>query len=152
MNFQVKGNIFGRLLGMVAGGILLVSAHAADNTPAVPVPRDVLVYKDGDRVQGKLIKKEDGFFIFHSDRFGDLRVPETDAVFVPAEKAIGAVATAPAPAPAMKASTPDVPANAGGKSEAAGTGVALGNVLPLGADGQGAEFLRAVAWQVRVFR
>ena len=92
---------------MVAGLLLVGSAaHAADPTPAVPVARDVLVYKDGDRVQGKLLKKEDGFFIFHSDRFGDLRVPETDAVFVPAEKAVGAVATAPAPSPPRKRRPP----------------------------------------------
>lgn len=40
---------------------------------------DTLVYADGDSVQGKLISQADGFIVFQSNRFGQLRVPVTEA-------------------------------------------------------------------------
>lgn len=48
--------------------------------------RDTLVYKDGDRVHGALVSKQDDMIVFKSDRFGELRVPSTDAVVIMAEK------------------------------------------------------------------
>ena len=35
----------------------------------------MLVYKDGDRVQGRLLRQEDNILVFQSDRFGVLQVP-----------------------------------------------------------------------------
>ncbi len=47
--------------------------------------RDVLVYKDGDRVQGRLIEKTDRIIVFDSDRFGVQRVLVENAVVIRAE-------------------------------------------------------------------
>jgi len=48
-------------------------------------PRDTLVYKDGDRIQGRLIDKTDKIIVFDSDRFGTLRVLVENAVIIKAE-------------------------------------------------------------------
>lgn len=40
---------------------------------------DVLVYNDGDRVQGRLLAREGDTLVFRSPRFGDLRVPAATA-------------------------------------------------------------------------
>ena len=56
--------------------------------------RDVLVYKDGDRVQGRLIEKTDKIIVFESDRFGILRVLVENAVIIRAEQAAAAAAAA----------------------------------------------------------
>ena len=40
---------------------------------------DMLIFKDGDRVQGTFVRKENGKIIFQSPRFGNLSVPEGDA-------------------------------------------------------------------------
>lgn len=47
-----------------------------------PPTRDTLVYKDGDRIQGTLMPEEQGVIVFKSDRFGEVRVPATDAVVI----------------------------------------------------------------------
>lgn len=60
-------------------------------------PRDTLVYKDGDRVQGRLIDKTDKIIVFESDRFGVLRVLVGNAVVLKAEPA-----EKPSPATAAK--------------------------------------------------
>lgn len=53
---------------------------------AAPVKsRDILVYKDGDRIHGALVENAGGTIVFKSDRFGELRVPSSDAVVIPAE-------------------------------------------------------------------
>jgi hypothetical protein len=62
-----------------AGG----AAEPEDNS------RDTLVYKDGDRVLGRLIEKTDKIIVFASDRFGNLRVLVTDAVVIKAEAQVG---------------------------------------------------------------
>ncbi|WP_438481422.1 DUF481 domain-containing protein [Oleiharenicola lentus] len=80
--------------------------------------RDVLVFKDGDRVQGKLVAKEGETLVFQSDRFGELRVSATGAVVIkaekPAETAVAGAKLAPAkkPAPAAKEPPPVVPVSA----------------------------------------
>jgi hypothetical protein len=87
---HVSGTLIG--LGLVtiasaAGPTADGSAtHAAAASAPLVVPRDTLVYKDGDRVFGKLIGKDGDIIVFKSDRFGELRVPSADAVVVPAEK------------------------------------------------------------------
>jgi len=37
-------------------------------------PREVLVFADADRVQGRLIGRDGGFLVFQSKRFGERRV------------------------------------------------------------------------------
>ena len=78
--------------------------------PAAPA-RDVLVYKDGDRVQGRLVGRKDGLIVFQSERFGELRVPVDRADVVPAK------APAAAPLAGAPAAEP-VPAVSNGESAA----------------------------------
>lgn len=83
--------------GLLTAGILAATAAAAE---AEGNPRDTLVYKDGDRVQGTLLRRDAGVLVFKSDRFGELRVPAAEAVVIAAEKPAEAlVANAPAGAP-----------------------------------------------------
>jgi hypothetical protein len=56
------------LLLFLLGWMLALSAKA-----------DVLVFTDGDRVQGTFVRRENGKIIFQSLRFGNLSVPEADA-------------------------------------------------------------------------
>ena len=79
---------------------------------------DTLVYADGDAVQGTLISQEDGLIVFASNRFGELRVPTSQATVERGEKPsrsvdsqITAGTTAPKPpsdddAPATSARSP----------------------------------------------
>lgn len=68
-------------VGMVA--IFSNGANAVENETT---QRDALVYKDGDRVQGKFVERAGEVIVFKSDRFGELRVPAKDAVVMLAEK------------------------------------------------------------------
>jgi hypothetical protein len=70
---------------------------------ATPNPRDTLVYKDGDRVQGTLISQTEGTIVFKSERFGELRLPAADAVVIKAEKPVAKPADADKPAVAVAA-------------------------------------------------
>jgi len=71
--------------------------------PAAPA-RDVLVYQDGDRVQGRLVDRMDGVIVFQSERFGELRVPADQAEVVPAQAPVDTpVAATPAAEPAPAA-------------------------------------------------
>src|SRR5215207_6407537 len=92
---------------VIAGGWAASIALAA--AAEVVASRDTLVYKDGDRVQGRLIETAGGEIVFKSDRFGDLRVPAADAVVIKAEKAADATAATP-PAPVTPTPTPVTPA------------------------------------------
>jgi len=84
---------------------LLVSVcpglHAADG--AATTTRDTLAYKDGDRVQGKLIAQQGDTIVFKSDRFGELRVPASDAVVIKGEKSAPAAGEAAAVATHVEA-------------------------------------------------
>jgi hypothetical protein len=63
--------------------------------------RDALVYKDGDRLHGQLLRQEGNMLIFKSDRFGEQRVPADLAVVIKGEKGAPApVASAKVPIPA----------------------------------------------------
>lgn len=92
----------GNFIGPLVLGLLLlgVSGRATESEPAV---RDVLVYRDGDRVQGRLVEQADNILVFQSDRFGLLRVPVESAVVIKGEKPAG---------PAIAASPPLVPVTA----------------------------------------
>lgn len=75
----------------------LVVGCAAE--PAAAAGRDMLVYQDGDRVQGRLIGRKDGVIVFQSERFGELRLPADKADVVPAKVPVAATPEAePAPA------------------------------------------------------
>lgn len=73
----------GRVLVFVGWMWAALAVHASDE---VSSNRDTLVYKDGDRVQGALLTRQNDIIVFKSDRFGELRVPAADAVVIMAEK------------------------------------------------------------------
>jgi hypothetical protein len=81
-------------LGLGFAGAALVQAAE------VPAPaREVLVYKDGDRVQGRLVERTANTVVFQSDRFGLLRVPAAGVEIIPVVPA-GPASAKPAAAPA----------------------------------------------------
>lgn len=99
---------------MMAGWLGSV-APAADKTEPTPATRDALVYKDGDRVHGKLVERTGKEIVFQSDRFGTVRVPAADVVVILGEKAAKPaapkpVAAAPATAVAKTEKQNDKPA------------------------------------------
>ncbi|MDB6113434.1 MAG: hypothetical protein JWQ83_73 [Lacunisphaera sp.] len=87
---------------LLAGLLALALVPFARAQPADGDPRDVLVYKDGDRVQGKLIEKKGEVLVFQSDRFGELRVAADHAVVIKAEKSTAA-SPPPTASPVVKA-------------------------------------------------
>jgi len=87
-------------------------ARAEEPTAAETHGRDVLVFKDGDRVQGHLVEQTPENIVFQSDRFGTLRVPAKNAVVIKSAKPAENVAsktpsrvTAPATTPAPNLQT-----------------------------------------------
>ena len=105
-----KFSRFSLLAALLCGGL---SGRAAG---AEVKPRDILVYKDGDRVLGRLVEEKDNIIVFQSDRFGELRVPAADAVIIKGEKpaepmpmsAVAGTLAAPPPAkPAGRAAKPE---------------------------------------------
>ena len=54
--------------------------RAINATP--PDPQDVLVYPDGDRIQGRLVERNDKMIVFQSNRFGLLQVPVDEATVI----------------------------------------------------------------------
>ncbi len=65
---------------MGVGLAVMLGVRAAENV-APPAP-DVLVYNDGDRVQGRLIAREGDTLVFRSLRFGELRVQMSEASII----------------------------------------------------------------------
>ena len=74
---QVVSHYLSRAVSVLLAIGAVACARAAEEV--LPVP-EVLVYRDGDRVQGRLVRREDDFWVFKSIRFGELRVPVSDAV------------------------------------------------------------------------
>ena len=94
-----------RWLGLA---LLLVAATAVGLRAAAAATqgRDMLVYKDGDRVRGTLVSDAGGTIVFKSERFGELRVPAADAVVIKSEKPAASAAVAgTATPPAAKTTT-----------------------------------------------
>ncbi len=82
--------------------VLMAFTRGGATTEAPPPVPDVLVYNDGDRVQGRLVRREGDAWIFNSPRFGELRVAIADASVVTAgaspDALPGPAETRPAPA------------------------------------------------------
>jgi hypothetical protein len=92
-------------MGLLVLGLLLICVSGRATEPELAA-RDVLVYRDGDRVQGRLVEQADNILVFQSDRFGLLRVPQESAVVIKGEKASG---TATAGTPPLVPVTTDLP-------------------------------------------
>lgn len=94
------------LLVLFSGWTGLLGAEA-DETP-----RDTLVYKDGDRVHGRLISSTPDMIVFQSDRFGRIRVGADQAVVIKAEPVVAAAppGVPPAVAPVVPPAAPGQPA------------------------------------------
>ena len=73
-------------LGLVVFVLLAFGASAQPTDEAANNARDTLVYTDGDRLHGQLIERTADTIVFKSDRFGELRVPASQAVVIKAEK------------------------------------------------------------------
>jgi hypothetical protein len=93
-------------------GVLAAGEAMEGELPA----RDVLVFKDGDRLNGQLIREEGNVLVFKSDRFGEQRVPADAAVVikgqqppVPLAEGSKAAPVAPVTVP-TPAAAPAVPA------------------------------------------
>jgi hypothetical protein len=67
--------------------------------------RDTLVYKDGDRVHGTWISTSGNVILFNSDRFGELRVSDSHAVVIKAEKPEETLPSKPPTTPAIVPAT-----------------------------------------------
>ena len=85
--------------------VLLAVARPAERTTEEGHGYDVLVYQDGDRLQGHLVEQTAEIIVFRSERFGVVRVPVANAVVIksgkPAEPGpTAAVISAPPAAPA----------------------------------------------------
>jgi len=101
LKFRLPSLIVSLLILAGPGSLRSAEVPAAlTPTPA----RDVLVYPDGDRVQGRLVERTADTLVFQSDRFGLLRVPAAGAEVIPAAKP---AASAAAPAPANGESVSD---------------------------------------------
>lgn len=89
---------------LLALGLLLSIGRAAmeGELPS----RDVLVYKDGDRLHGRLLRQEGNILVFKSDRFGEQRVPADLAVVIKGEKPAEPVAATPPVIPPVPPATP----------------------------------------------
>jgi hypothetical protein len=92
--------------------LLALVGFAAAVCLVAPASADVLVYKDGDRLQGHLVSDDGTTLVFQSPRFGELRVPVGQAK-VQREPHPKPVAAAPsantAATPAAKAAAPAAP-------------------------------------------
>jgi hypothetical protein len=80
-----------------AAGLMLavVWSLPAQSVDLPPVPH-VLVYQNGDRVQGRLLERDGDWLVFRSVHFGDLRVPAKEARVITAPVAVRqAVAAGP---------------------------------------------------------
>jgi hypothetical protein len=115
---------FRRFVSIFCVSILLAVVQAQESGPMAQNGRDVLVYKDGDRVLGKLVEQTAATIVFFSERFGTLRVPATDAVVIKSSKSPAPPATPPPAEDVAKTESPKPPASAapaaaGGKVETA---------------------------------
>ncbi len=82
---------------LILAGTAPARADDAVADPAAPKPAmDVLVYPDGDRVQGQFVERIEDDFVFQSERFGLLRVPAEGARIIFAKKPAKGVAALPA--------------------------------------------------------
>jgi len=68
------------LLGVFALSAVVLPAELA--MPMDALTEDELVYRDGDRLRGHLLSDQETEWVFHSKRFGELRVSKTDASVV----------------------------------------------------------------------
>ena len=107
---QPRVIVFSKRIFMAACLVLplVFTARAAALEDELPVP-DVLIYHDGDRVQGRLIAREGDILVFRSVRFGELRVPESEVQILTAGEAPKEIVTkvATVPVPPAVGSSPD---------------------------------------------
>jgi len=95
-------------MGLLVLGLMLIGTGGRATEPE-PAARDVLVYRDGDRVQGRLVEKAENILVFQSDRFGLLRVPQESAVVIKGEKPPGPAIAGTPPLVPVTADLPDKP-------------------------------------------
>jgi hypothetical protein len=72
----------------IAGMLLLAGMPLRAQTVDLPPVPHVLVYSNGDRVQGRLLAREGDMLVFRAVNFGDLRVPAKDVRVLTAPVAV----------------------------------------------------------------
>jgi len=103
---------------------IFVAAAIPTSLFAAPPATDVLVYKDGDRVQGRLVSDDGKTIVFRSNRFGELSVPHSQAeVIYGSIPAAAPVQTATAAAPSARST-----ANAKNEEELAEERLVIGRL------------------------
>ncbi len=96
--------------------IILVAALLSPLLHAAPPANDTLVYKDGDRILGRLVSDDGKTIVFRSNRFGELSVPHNQADIIigglppPVSQPLAAV---PPPPTAAATSSPATAENKG---------------------------------------
>lgn len=82
---------------LFCAGLLPAAAvlRAAEQAPEEPPAPHVLVYENGDRAQGRLVAREGDILVFRSLRFGELRVPASEARVITAPVAVRKALSAP---------------------------------------------------------
>ena len=102
--------IFGSWAGRLRWAVILMLAvtlgAGLEAALVTPNTRDTLVYKDGDRVQGRLVENKGDLIVFMSDRFGELRVSAAHAVVIKAEKVEPGAAVSPPTPPVIPSVLP----------------------------------------------
>lgn len=78
--------LFHRGTFVVIFSLIFAVVSAQEPGPVGQNGKDVLVYKDGDRLQGKLLEQTADTIVFSSERFGLLRVPVGTAVVIKSTK------------------------------------------------------------------
>jgi len=101
--------IVSKKMTRIAGVLLAIGACACVRAEDEVLVPDVLVYHDGDRVQGRLLRREGETLVFKSVRFGELRVPSADVTVETAGASVVMPASKTAAVPEPKAGTSGKP-------------------------------------------
>ncbi len=67
------------LLPLALFGLATMMMRAEVETPIEALSEDELIYRDGDRLRGHLVSEKESEWVFHSKRFGELRVSKNEA-------------------------------------------------------------------------
>lgn len=94
--FPSMKTLIRRLTALVLCWVLGAAALATEPDAAERPTHDVLVFKDGDRVQGRLVEQTAQTIVFQSERFGLLHVPAGNAVVIKAAVPVAINSASPA--------------------------------------------------------
>lgn len=97
----VRMFFFGSAFVVIGAAPATLSRAAAEEAPQV---RDTLVFKNGDRLQGAVLRQTEEEIVFKSERFGEQRVRSAEAVVISAEQPVNTATPAALPVTSAPAS------------------------------------------------